>query len=85
MFAKQHYLLKKMIDKPTADGGTESIPHYTMGPRSVLEASWLFLIGNRQLVELMAKVIGQSMDPSDLLSLEEQESQGLSEMATQEH
>ncbi|CAM9838853.1 unnamed protein product [Ectocarpus sp. 4 AP-2014] len=79
IFAKQHYLLKKMVDKPTADGGTESIPHYSIGPRSVLE------IGHRQLVELMAKVMGQSMDPSDLLGLEEQESQGLSQMATQEH
>jgi len=36
-FVKQHYLMKKTLEKPTTDGGTESIPAYSFGARSALE------------------------------------------------
>lgn len=36
-FVKQHYLMKKTLTKPTADGGSETIPAYAMGARSILE------------------------------------------------
>ncbi|CAM9113780.1 unnamed protein product [Scytosiphon promiscuus] len=78
-FVKQHYLTKKTVIKPTVDGGTENIPFYGMGARSILE------IGERQILELMSKVTGTTVDPTDILALEEQESQGPSDMATQEN
>eukprot|EP00903_Cladosiphon_okamuranus_P011385 g10729.t1 len=77
-FVKQHYLMKKTLTKPTADGGSESIPAYAMGARSVLE------VGSRQLAELMAQVMGTTVDPSEMVDLEG-ESQGLSQMATQDN
>lgn len=42
-------------------------------------------IGERQILELMGKMTGTTVDPSDILALEEQESQGPSQMATQEN
>lgn len=44
-------------------------------------------IGRWQLVELMAKVLGTTVDPSALLELQgdSQEEQGLSQMATQDN
>lgn len=36
-FVKQHYLIKKVQQRPTADGEQENIPVYSMGARSILE------------------------------------------------
>lgn len=43
-------------------------------------------IGKWQLVELMAQVLGTTVDPSDMLELQgdSQDEQGLSQMATQD-
>ncbi|CAM9510306.1 unnamed protein product [Pylaiella littoralis] len=77
---KQHYLVKKTLQRPTADGSHETIPVYSMGARSILE------IGSRQLLELMAQVLDTTVDPSDMVELQgdSQEAQGLSQMATQD-
>ncbi len=34
---KQHYLMKKTLEKPTTDAGSELIPAYSFGARSALE------------------------------------------------
>lgn len=41
-------------------------------------------VGNVQLVQLMAQVLGTTVDPSEMADLEG-ESQGLSQMATQDN
>lgn len=41
MFVRQHYLRKTDTQRPTADGGTESIVSYTMGARSHLEVRYI--------------------------------------------
>eukprot|EP00904_Undaria_pinnatifida_P008704 jgi/Undpi1/4964/HiC_scaffold_19.g08316.m1 len=78
IFVSQHFLMKKKVSKPAADGGSEDVVAYTMGARADIE------VGNKQLVILMAETMGKSVDPSALVGMEDDdEGAGLSQVASQ--